>query len=157
MINKTILLGRLGQNPELKHTPTGTEVCKFSLATNENWIDKQGQKQEKTEWHNITIFGKVGENCSKFLKKGSMVYLEGKNQTSSYEKNGLKMFSTSVIASIVKFLDGSKKENDNNEIANKYPQAQAQTESFKGQSELKRYVTKDDGPSFMLNKDDIPF
>ena len=80
-INKVILIGRLGQDPELKYTPAGVAVANMSMATSENWTDKAGQKQEKTEWHRIVVWGKLGELCNQYLKKGKQCYVEGKLQT----------------------------------------------------------------------------
>ena len=74
-INKVLLIGRLGQDPELKYTPSGTPVCNFSLATSENWADKNGQKQERTEWHRVVVWGKLAELCNKYLAKGRQAYL----------------------------------------------------------------------------------
>lgn len=107
-INKVTLLGRLGQNPELKYTPNGVAVCSFTVATNENWSDKNGQKQERTEWHKIIVWGKLGELCSQYLTQGRQVYLEGSNQTRSWDdKNGQKRYTTEVIAKTVLFLDST--------------------------------------------------
>lgn len=108
-VNKAIIVGRLGRDPELKNLPNGTPVCNFSVATSENWVDKSGKKQEKTEWHRIVVFGKVGENCSKYLSKGSEVYLEGKIQTREWEKDGHKNYTTEINAVSVQFLSSSKK------------------------------------------------
>lgn len=101
-INKVILLGRLGKDPE-----TNNGITKFSIATSEKWNDKSGQKQERTEWHNITTFGKLAEICQKYLAKGRIVYVEGKLSTSKYEKNGQTMYSTGIIAETVQFIGGS--------------------------------------------------
>lgn len=110
-VNKAIVLGRLGQDPELKYTTSGESVCNFSVATSEGWTDKSGQKQEKTEWHRVVTWGKTAENCNKFLHKGKNVYLEGKIQTRSWEdKNGQKRYTTEINANIVQFLGGEKSE-----------------------------------------------
>ncbi len=104
-INKVILVGNLGRDPEIRYSQQGTAVVKFSIATSESWVDKNsGQKQERTEWHRITVFGRQGENCEKYLSKGSQVYVEGKLQTSSYEKEGQTHYSTDIIANTVQFL-----------------------------------------------------
>lgn len=100
-VNKVIILGRLGKDPE-----NNNGAVKFSIATSEKFQDRSGQNQEKTEWHNIVAFGKLGEICLRFLAKGRMVFVEGKLSTSSYEKNGVKMFSTQIVASNVQFLSG---------------------------------------------------
>ena len=83
-VNKVIILGRLGQDPELKYTPSGAGVCNFSLATTESWNDKNsGQKQERTEWHRVVVWGKLAELCNQYLSKGRQAYVEGKLQTRS--------------------------------------------------------------------------
>ena len=106
-VNKVIVLGRLGQDPELKHTAGGSAVTNFSVATNESWTDKQGQKQERTEWHRVVVWGKLAELCSQYLSKGRQVYLEGKLQTRSWEDNqGQKRYTTEVQANTVQFLGG---------------------------------------------------
>lgn len=106
-INKVMLIGRLGQDPELKYTPSGTAVCNFSLATSESWTDKQGQKQEKTEWHRIVVWGKIGELCNQYLAKGRQAYIEGALQTRQWEdKDGNKRYTTEINAKTVQFLGG---------------------------------------------------
>ena len=106
-VNKVILVGNLGADPELKYTPSNRAVCNLSVATNEVWKDKSGQKQEKTEWHRVTVWGEQAENCSKFLSKGRMVYVEGRLQTRSWDdKEGKKRYSTEVVADRVVFLGG---------------------------------------------------
>ena len=105
-INKVILVGNLGNKPELRHTQSGNAVCNFSLATTENY-KKDGERQQKTEWHNIVVWGKVGENVAQYLDKGRSVYLEGKLQTRSYDdKDGNKKYTTEINASKVVFLGG---------------------------------------------------
>src|SRR6188768_2502111 len=104
-VNKVILVGRLGQDPELKNTPGGAAVCNFSVATNEAWTDKSGQKQERTEWHRIVVWGKKAEVCSKYLSKGRQVYVEGRLRTRTWEdKEGGKRYTTEVVANDVQFL-----------------------------------------------------
>jgi single-strand DNA-binding protein len=106
-VNKVILVGNLGADPELKYTPSNRAVCNLSVATNEVWKDKSGQKQEKTEWHRVNVWGEQAENCSKFLAKGRMVYVEGRLQTRSWDdKDGKKRYSTEVVADRVVFLGG---------------------------------------------------
>jgi single-strand DNA-binding protein len=108
-INKVIIVGRLGNDPEVRYTPSGSAVAKFSVATSEEWKDKTtGEKKERTEWHRITAWGKLGEICGEYLSKGRQVYVEGRLQTSSYDdKEGVKRYSTEIVASDVQFL-GSK-------------------------------------------------
>lgn len=105
-VNKVILVGNLGKDPELSYSQAGTPICKFSVATSQKWMDKTtGELKEKTEWTNITVFGTTGGACSKFLKKGSKVYLEGRLQTDTWEgEDGVKKYFTNVIAHDVCFL-----------------------------------------------------
>ena len=107
-VNKVILVGRLGQDPELKYTPSGAAVCSFSLATTESWSDKSGQKQEKTEWHRIVVWGKLGELCGQYLAKGRQAYIEGALQTRSWDaQDGSKRYTTEINARNVQFLGGA--------------------------------------------------
>lgn len=104
-VNKVIVIGHLGNDPELKYTTGGQAVAKLSVATSENWTDKQGQKQERTEWHRIVVWGKLGEICGKHLSKGRQVYVEGRLQTRSWEdQQGQKKYTTEIIANNVQFL-----------------------------------------------------
>jgi single-strand DNA-binding protein len=105
-INKVILIGNLGADPELKYTPSSRALCNLRIATTEVFKDKSGQKQERTEWHRVTVWGDQAENCSKYLSKGRSVYIEGKLQTRSYEKEGQKHYATDVVADRVVFLGG---------------------------------------------------
>jgi single-strand DNA-binding protein len=104
-VNKVILIGNLGADPELKYTPSNRPVCNLSLATNEVFKDKGGQRQERTEWHRVTVWGDQAENCNKYLAKGRTVYIEGRLQTRSWDdKEGKKRYSTEVVADRVVFL-----------------------------------------------------
>jgi len=106
-VNKVILLGRLGQNPEVRHTPSGASVANFSLATNETWMDKNGQKQERTEWHRIVVWGKLADLCGQYLTKGRQAYVEGRLQTRQWQdKDGQTKYTTEVQAQTVQFLGG---------------------------------------------------
>ena len=105
-VNKVILIGNLGADPELKYTPSGAAVSNFSLATNESWVDGKGERQEKTEWHRIVVWGKLAEICHEFLKKGSKIYVEGRLQTRSWDgQDGNKRYTTEVVARDVQMLD----------------------------------------------------
>jgi single-strand DNA-binding protein len=107
-VNKVILLGRLGQDPELKYTPGGAAVCNFSMATTEAWTDKSGQKQEKTEWHRIVVWGKLAELCNQYLAKGRQAFVEGRLQTRSWDdKDGSKRYTTEILANTVQFIGGA--------------------------------------------------
>lgn len=104
-VNKVILVGNLGADPDMRYTQSGTGVCELRVATNENWTDKSGQRQERTEWHRVVVWGKRGENCSKYLSKGRQVYVEGRLRTRSWDdKDGNKRYTTEIIANDVQFL-----------------------------------------------------
>lgn len=111
-ISKTLLLGRLGSDPELKTMNNGNPVCGFSVATSEKYTDKNGEVKEVTEWHSIVVFGKLAGVCAQYLSKGAMAFIEGKNKTRSWEnKNGQKVYTTEIIATKVEFL-GEKRNNN---------------------------------------------
>jgi single-strand DNA-binding protein len=108
-VNKVILVGRLGQNPEVRYTPSGSAVANFSVATNEAWTDKSGQKQERTEWHRVVVWGKLAELCNQYLQKGRQCYVEGRLQTREWtDKDGVKKYSTEVQAQTVQFLGSDR-------------------------------------------------
>lgn len=108
MLNKVILIGRLGREPELRYMPNGEAVCNFSIATSESWKDKNGQRQEATEWHNVTMYRKLAEIAGQYLTKGSQVYLEGKIQTRKYQgKDGIERTAYEIIANEMKMLGGN--------------------------------------------------
>ena len=119
-VNKAIIVGNLGSDPELRHTNSGTSVCNFSVATNRKYKDGSGEYQEETEWHRIVVFGKSADNCSRYLSKGRQVYVEGRLQTREWtDKQGNTRKSTEIVAFKVDFLrsqgdgGGSKKRNSN--------------------------------------------
>ena len=104
-VNKVIIVGRLGADPEVRTVGNGNTVTRLSIATSENWVDKEGQKQERTEWHRIVVLGKLAEICGKHLSKGRQAYVEGRLQTRSWEdQQGQKKYSTEIVASTVQFL-----------------------------------------------------
>lgn len=107
-VNKVIVLGRTGKDVELKYTAGGMAIANFTVATSEKWKDKDGQKQEKTEWHNITFFGKQAEICDQFVKKGDQVYVEGRLETQKYEKDGVTKYVTKILGQTIQFLGGKK-------------------------------------------------
>lgn len=106
-VNKVILVGNLGADPETRYSANGTAVTKVRIATSEQWKDKQsGETQERTEWHRVTAFGRLAEIMGEYLKKGSQVYIEGKLQTSTYEKEGQTHYSTDIICNEMQMLGG---------------------------------------------------
>ena len=143
-LNKVLLIGRLGQDPELKHTPSGAAVCNFSLATSETWNDKSsGQKQERTEWHRVVLWGKIAELANQFLKKGSQCYVEGSLQTRSWDdKDGNKKYTTEINGKSVQFLDAKFGGDDN--------QKPAEQKEY----DVKRYDVTVDAE---FTADDVPF
>lgn len=105
-VNKVILVGNLGRDPEVRYMPNGDAVANFSIATTENWKDKDGNKQEKTEWHNIVLYRRLAEIAGEYLKKGRPVYIEGRLQTRKWEKDGVTRYSTEIIADQMQMLGG---------------------------------------------------
>ncbi|MFZ3072764.1 MAG: single-stranded DNA-binding protein [Thermodesulfobacteriota bacterium] len=104
-VNKVILVGNLGKDPELRYAPSGMAIANFSIATTETWKDKSGAKQDKTEWHKIVAFNKLAEICGEYLNKGKQVYIEGRIQTRQWEdKDGNKRYTTEIVASTMQFL-----------------------------------------------------
>lgn len=145
-VNKVIIIGRLGQDPEMKAISQGATVTRLNVATSENWTDKNGQKQERTEWHRITVWGKLAEICGKYLAKGRQVYVEGRLQTNSYEKNGVKMYSTEIVATTVQFLGSANSETSTS------------TGSSANSSQGSDFNFNDFGPEPTFNQsEDIPF
>jgi single-strand DNA-binding protein len=106
-VNKVILVGRLGKDPEIRSTPGGTTVAKFTIATDERFTDRSGEKQERTEWHNIVAWSKLAEICGQYLRKGKLVYIEGSIRTDSWEdkESGQKKYRTEIIANTMQMLD----------------------------------------------------
>lgn len=129
-VNKVILIGNCGKDPEVRFMPNGEAVCNFSIATTSNWKDKSGAKQEKTEWHNIVIYRKLAEIAGEYLKKGKPVYLEGSLQTRKWTKDGVDRYSTEVICDTMQLLGSRDSANDSGDtnapaIPNRQPQGQA--------------------------------
>lgn len=104
MVNKAIIIGNLGRDPEVKSTQNGTAVANLSVGTSSKWKDKSGQYQEKTEWHRVVVWGKSAEFCGNYLHKGSNVYVEGRLETRKWDKNGVDMYTTEIIAATVQNL-----------------------------------------------------
>lgn len=144
-VNKVLLIGRLGNNPEIRYTNTGTAVANFNLATSENWNDKNGQRQERTEWHRVVVWGKLAELCEKYLSKGRQCFVEGRLQTRSWDdKEGNKRYTTEIVAATIQFLGG--------------PSAQAGAGAGAGASEHGG-AEMQDGPQMesSFTEDEIPF
>lgn len=114
-VNKAMVIGRLGRDPEVRYTQDGRAIANFSVATSEEWKDKDsGEKKERTEWHRIVAFGRLGEICGEYLSKGKQVYIEGRLQTRSWEKEGVTRYTTEIVASNMQML-GSKSDTGGND------------------------------------------
>ena len=146
-VNKVILIGGLGKDPELRFMPNGEAVCNFSIATSENWKDKGGNKQERTEWHNIVMYRKLAEIAGEYLKKGSPVYIEGKLQTRKWQtKEGQDRYTTEIIADSMQML-GSKTQN--NDASDSNTQAK--------QNNAPKAQEMQNNDAFDGMEDDVPF
>jgi single-strand DNA-binding protein len=145
MINKAIIIGNLGADPEMKQTQTGSSVANFNVATSEQWTGKDGQRQEQTEWHRIVAFGRLGEICGQYLNKGSKVYIEGRIQTREWQdQDGNTKYTTEIVAREMKMLDS--RQTDSN---------------HRDRSDIERSNTDTDGsngsPGSSSMGDDVPF
>ena len=155
-VNKVILVGRLGQDPELRQTPNGQQVCSMSMATSDVWINKEGQREEKTEWHRVILWGKQAELASKYLKKGRMAYIEGKLQTRSWQdQQGQKKYTTEIVASGLQFIDSQRDSGGaENNFGNDNP---VQQESRANKPNQNASEGETSFPSSPMIDDDIPF
>ena len=146
-VNKVSLIGVLGRDPEVRYMPNGNAVANISLATDESYMDKQtGQKVEQTEWHRLVVYGKLAEICQQYLKKGSKAYFEGKLKTREWEKDGVKRYTTEIIANDMMMLGGG--ENNGNSTVQQ-PQA--------GGYQQPAARTVQQAPAGQDYSDDIPF
>ena len=151
-LNKVLLIGRLGQDPEIKNAGS-TSVANFSIATNENWTDKSGEKQERTEWHNIVAWDKLADLAGNYLHKGSNIYCEGKLQTRSWEsQEGEKKYRTEVVIHQLQFLD--KREERSEPEERQFEREEPQPKQTNDQSNIERIQSNFQGAE---KKDDIPF
>lgn len=142
-VNKVLLIGRLGGDPEVRYTSNGGAVANFNMATNESWTDKAGQKQERTEWHKVVVWGKLGELCGQYLSKGRQAYVEGRLQTRDWtDKDGNKRYTTEVVAQNVQFLGGGAERG-------------ASSGDYQGSSDFAPSApSQDSGP---MAEDEVPF
>ena len=142
MLNKVIIVGNLGQEPENKTTQSGISVTTFSVATTEKWKDKHsGENNEQTDWHRIVAFRRLAEICAEYLHKGSKVYIEGKLQTRSWEKDGVKMYSTEIVAKEMKMLDSIQTDSSQQDVTVK----EKPSDIF---DEVPFHINPDDEPPF---------
>lgn len=143
MINKAIIVGNLGQDPEIRYTQSGSQVATFTVATTERWRDQEGQQQESTEWHRIVAWRKLAEICGNYLHKGSKVYIEGKIQTRKWQdQNGNDRYTTEIVAKEMKMLD--RRDPDSSSYGG-------------GGSSLKEKGYQEPGPDYGGVGDDVPF
>lgn len=124
-LNKWLGIGNLGSDPESRFTPSGDCVCTIRIACTESWKDKSGEKKERTEWVTVVLWRKLGEIASEYLKKGMQVYVEGKMQTEEYEKDGIKRYSTKIVADTMKMLGGKQQGGDQSSSAQQSRPAQS--------------------------------
>lgn len=147
-INCVLVVGNLGQDPELRYTLSGAATVTLSVATSRVWNDKEGNKNEKTEWHRVVVWNKPAENCAKYLKKGSKVGVRGHLDTRSWEdKDGIKRYTTEIIAEEVQFLSGP-----GDSKGSSIPPREEEAPSRSGQS-----APRDSNPAPRASLDDIPF
>lgn len=129
-VNKVIIIGNLGQDPEVRYMPNGGAVANVSIATSESWKDKNGEQQERTEWHRVVFFKRLAEIVSEYLKKGSKVYVEGKLQTRKWDKDGVTMYTTEIIADQMQMLDSKGGSSSAPHEASAKPNASKEGEDF---------------------------
>lgn len=129
-VNKAILVGNLGKDPELRYTPSGTAVCTFSIATSERFKNKQGEQQDRTEWHNIVVWAGLAEICGKYLTKGKQVYIEGRIQNRSYDdRDGNKRYITEIVANEMQMLSRTGDQNSSGSDRPPMPQEENYSQS----------------------------
>ena len=168
-VNKVILLGNVGGDPEVRHMPNGNAVANITLATSESWKDKQtGQQQEKTEWHRIVFFGRLAEVVGQYVRKGSKLYIEGKLQTREWEKDGVKRYTTEIVVDIngqMQMLD-SPQQQGGQQAQQQYQQRpqqqyQQQPQQMQGQRAPQQQYQQQGQPDYSQNggsfEDSIPF
>ena len=156
-VNKVILVGNLGQDPEGRFTPQGTAVTNLSVATNESWKNQNGELQDRTEWHRVVMYGKMAETANEYMHKGQMVYVEGRLQTRSWEDpQGQKRYRTEVVTTSMQFLDSRPSNEGSNQSYSSEPSQSmgSNQESSEATSESENSQT---GEKEDYIKDDIPF
>jgi single-strand DNA-binding protein len=152
-LNKVMLIGRLGQDPEIRYTQSGSAVANVTIATNDYWTDKQGGKQERTEWHSLVLWGKLADLAQSYLKKGSQVYVEGRLQTRDWEdQQGQKHYKTEVVVTTMQFLDSKMADSSSNTEYSATATAPQSNPAPTAPAEANAVQQGDD-----YIKDDIPF
>jgi single-strand DNA-binding protein len=154
-LNKVMLIGHLGNDPEMKVTTSGQSRVNFTLATNENFKDSSGNLQERTEWHRIIVWGKLAEICSQYLKKGRQVYVEGRLQTRSWDdtKSGEKRYTTEIVCSDMQMLGGQREQGGGSNYEGGSPAYERQQSS----PDYPSPSAQTSGPMLENDKDDLPF
>ena len=164
-LNKVMLIGNLGKDPEIRYTQAGSAVANFSLATTDRWTDKQGNRQEKTEWHDIVAFDRLADLAQNYLKKGKSIYVEGRLQTRSWEdQQGQKRYRTEVVANVFQFLDSKSSDGDSGgsrggqaRPANQQNPRNEEGSGGGGRSDDGGNSPQESNPDDDFIKDDIPF
>lgn len=155
-VNKAILIGNVGGEPEVRHMPNGNAVANITLATSDSWKDKNtGQQQERTEWHRVVFFGRLAEVVGEYVRKGSKLYIEGRLQTREWEKDGVKRYTTEIVVDIggqMQMLDGKQDGGQQRQSAPQHTPAQAASQTAHPAPPVAPAAAADDG--FI---DDIPF
>jgi len=158
MINKAIIIGRLGRDPEIRYTSSGTPVASFSVATDEKWTGQDGNRQTKTEWHNIVAWSRLAEICEQYLKKGKLVYIEGRIQTREWDdKDGNKRRTTEIVATNMQMLS-ARQEDDamgGQNYGDNYNSSRGP--ASRGSNGNRQSVNDGPPPDLDLTDDDIPF
>lgn len=150
-VNKVILIGNLGKDPEVRHLDNGATVANFSIATTESYKDKNGQKVDQTEWHNIVLWRGLAEIAEKYLKKGDSVFIEGKLRTRSWEKDGVTRYTTEVVGDQMTMLGGKKGGSDDNS------QDYSSNNNDSGMSRSQQTANTSNTPDTDSEMDDLPF
>ncbi len=151
-VNRVILIGNLGADPEVRNTSSQQSVTQFNLATSESWVNRKGERQEKTEWHRVVVWGKLAETCAKYLAKGRQVFVEGRLQTRSWETDqGQKRFTTEVVATQVLFLGRSSQGMSKDDIVS----GDSDGSAYKKEPEFSS--SKSQSSSSSSKKEDLPF
>ena len=155
-VNKVIVLGFLGSDPEVRTVSSGNTVTRLSVATSENWTDREGQKQERTEWHRVVVWGKQAEICGKYLSKGRQIYVEGRLQTRSWEDaQGQKKYTTEVVANNIQFLGPQTQETSSHQNQKSSDSSLGAGDSSSSQSS---HLSGSESSSASFNKnEEIPF
>ena len=157
-VNKVILIGNAGGDPELRYTPSGAAVTNFNIATNESWTDKSGERQERTEWHRIVVWGRLAEICNQYLRKGSKVYIEGRLQTRSWDgQDGQKRYTTEIVAREMQMLDSRDSSDMSEPYAPQSAPAAASPSAAPGGAPSGGGPAGDPEPPPFGTDDDLPF